>query len=132
MVGGCERSGVGTFRICYESNAKRKFDSARNRFVEKRFRFRKSSCRCAWQLRIRPHGCLHAHVMNQGNKGVPGKTCVPGQVNVYLADSERATNDEASIRENEPSAGLGTLTNPRTQVTNQHSFRIHTRGAKGP
>ena len=26
----------------------------------------------------------------------------------------------------------GTLTNPRTQVTNQHSFRIRTRGAKGP
>ena len=49
---------------------------------------------------------------------------------MYLTDSERATNEEASIRENEFSAG--TLTNPRTQVTNQHSFRIRTRGAKGP
>ena len=49
---------------------------------------------------------------------------------VYPTDSERATNEEASIRENEFSAG--TLTNPRTQVTNQHSFRIRTRGAKGP
>ena len=67
---------------------------------------------------------------NQGQKCVPGKTCVPGQINVYLTDSERATNEEASIRENELSAG--TLTNPRTQVTNQHSFRIRTRGAKGP
>ena len=56
--------------------------------------------------------------------------CVPGQINVYLTDSERATNEEASIRENELSAG--TLTNPRTQVTNQHSFRIRTRGGKGP
>ena len=28
---------IGTFRICYETNAKRKFDSARNRFVENRF-----------------------------------------------------------------------------------------------
>ena len=56
--------------------------------------------------------------------------CVPGQVNVYLTDSERATNEEASIRENELSAG--TLTNPRTQVANQHWFRIRTRGAKGP
>ena len=63
-------------------------------------------------------------------KGVPGKTCVPGSINVYLTDSERATNEEASIRENELSAG--TLTNPQTQVTNQHSFRIRTCGAKGP
>ena len=51
------------------------------------------------------------------------------QNNVYLTDSERATNEEASIRENELSAA--TLTNPRTQVTNQHSFRIRTRSAKG-
>ena len=29
-----EEEAVGTFRICYESNAARKFDSARNRFVE--------------------------------------------------------------------------------------------------
>ena len=50
--------------------------------------------------------------------------------NVYLTDSERATNEEASIRENELSAA--TLTNPRTQVTNQHSFRVRTCGAKGP
>ena len=67
---------------------------------------------------------------NQGKQCVPGKTCVAGQINVYLTDSVRATNEEASIRENELSAG--TLTNPRTQVTNQHSFRIRTRGAKGP
>ena len=79
------------------------------------------------------YGCLHAHVhgsWNQGKKCVPGKTCVAGQINVYLTDSERATNEEASIRENELSAE--TLTNPRTQVTNQHSFHIRTRGAKGP
>ena len=68
--------------------------------------------------------------MESREKCVPCKTCVPIQINVYLTDSERATNEEASIRENEFSAG--TLTNPRTQVTNQHSFRIRTRGAKGP
>ena len=68
--------------------------------------------------------------MESREKCVPCKTCVPIQINVYLTDSERATNEEASIRENEFSAG--TLTNPRTQVTNQHPFRIRTRGAKGP
>ena len=79
------------------------------------------------------HGFLHAHVhgsWNQGKNVYLCKTCVFIQINVYLTDSERATNEEASIRENEFSAG--TLTNPRTQVTNQHSFRIRTRGAKGP
>ena len=79
------------------------------------------------------YGCLHAHLhgsWNQGEKCVPGQTGVPGQINVYLTDSERATNEEGSNRENELSAV--TLTNPRTQVTNQHSFRIHKSGAKGP
>ena len=66
----------------------------------------------------------------KGKKCVPGITCVPCKRNVYLTDSERATNEEASIREKEFSAA--TLTNPRTQVTNQNSYRIRTRGAKGP
>ena len=69
-------------------------------------------------------------VLESTEQCVPCKTCVPIQINVYLTDSERATNEEASIHENEFSAG--TLTNPRTQVTNQHSFRIRMRGAKGP
>ena len=79
------------------------------------------------------YGCSHTHVhgsWNQGKKGVPGKTCVTGQMHVYLTDSECTTNEGASIRENELSAG--TLRNPRTQVTSQHSFRIRTCGAKGP
>ena len=71
-----------------------------------------------------------ASIMESREKCVPGKTCVPGQINVYLTDSEHATNEEASIRENELSAG--TLMNPQTEVTNQHSFRIRRRGAKGP
>ena len=80
------------------------------------------------------YGCLHAHVRGSWNQGenvyLAKHNIMPLANNVYLTDSERATNEEASIRENELSAR--TLTNPRTQVTNQHSFRIRTRGAKGP
>ena len=78
------------------------------------------------------YGCVRAHVhgsWNQGKNVYLAKHVYLAK-NVYLTDSERATNEEASIRENELSAA--TLTNPRTQVTNQHSFRIRTHGAKSP
>ena len=36
-----------------------------------------------------------AWIMESREKCVPCKTCVPIQINVYLTDSERATNEEA-------------------------------------
>ena len=86
-----------------------------------------------WWLGVRVLPGVFAHTcMDHGIKGnnVYLAKHVYLAKNVYLTDSERATNEEASIRENELSTG--TLTNPQTHVTNQHSFRIRTRGAKGP
>ena len=73
---------VGTFRICYETNAKRKFDSARNRFVENRFQVSQvvmqmcmATTNTAAGAGSLAYGFLHAHVHGSWNQGK----------NVYLA-----------------------------------------------
>ena len=66
---GCSFNARGILRICCKSKVKRKFDSSRHRFLENRFRFRKSSCYFPWQL-LRStntsgslaYACLHIHV----------------------------------------------------------------------
>ena len=73
---------LGTFRICYETNAKRKFDSARNRFVENRFQVSQvvmqmcmATTNTAAGAGSLAYGFLHAHVHGSWNQGK----------NVYLA-----------------------------------------------
>ena len=67
---------LGTFRICYETNAKRKFDSARNRFVENRFQVSQvvmqmcmATTNTAADAGSLAYGFLHAHVHGSWNQG---------------------------------------------------------------
>ena len=72
-VGGGGGYSIGTLRICYESNAKRKFDSARNRFVENRLQVLQVVMQMCMATTTTAgslaYGCLHAHVHGSWNQG---------------------------------------------------------------